>query len=119
MRRTKVKVTKVKKKIAWNPHPYLVAAARRIWRWSPERREIANACAVGLTKRRCVKCEETKARKEVQIDHIVPVGKQPRSWSEYPGFYERLFCAVSNLQPLCKTCHTAKSNLENKARKEA
>jgi len=43
------------------------------------------------------------------IDHIAPVGKQPREWDEYPEFYKRLFCGAENLQFLCTECHHTKT----------
>jgi 5-methylcytosine-specific restriction endonuclease McrA len=107
----------VKNKQTFNPHRYLVSAARREWRWSPEHKEAALNCAVGTTRRTCVTCKETFPRKQVHIDHISPVGKQPRDWDEYPAYYRRLFCPVSNLNGVCVPCHKIKSAKENKERK--
>jgi 5-methylcytosine-specific restriction endonuclease McrA len=104
----------VRNKLSWNPHRYLVAAARRVWRWCPEKKIAAAVCAVGSTKRRCSTCNEVFPKKLVHMDHIIPVGKQPREWEEYPEFYRRLFCAASNIQGLCRPCHKSKTNVDVK-----
>lgn len=101
---------------AFSPHPYLVAAARRVWQWYPEKKLVATACSIGTKQRRCAKCLKVFDRKQVHIDHIEPVGKQPRDWDEYPAFYRRLFCPASNLQALCVECHKRKSSNESKLR---
>jgi 5-methylcytosine-specific restriction endonuclease McrA len=107
--RKKTAVRSARKAKPFNPHPYLVSAARRIWRWSDEKKTASELCAVGKDKRRCTTCREVFPRKLVHMDHIVPVGKQPREWADYPGYYERLFCPASNIQGLCKTCHKEKT----------
>ncbi len=99
----------------WNPHSYLVSAARRVWRWCPEKREAATKCAVGSARRKCTSCEKVFPKKQVHIDHIEPVGKQPREWDEYPNFYRRLFCPPTNLQGLCITCHAQKTSVQRRA----
>jgi len=48
------------------------------------------------------------------IDHIVPIGKQPKKFSEYKKWYEKLFCPIENLQFLCTKCHLDKTNKEKK-----
>ncbi len=99
----------------WNPHSYLVSAARRVWRWCPEKKAAAAQCAVGASKRRCTECKTVFPKKQVHIDHIDPVGKQPRDWDEYPNFYRRLFCPPLNLQGLCLICHAKKTAAQRKA----
>lgn len=91
---------------------YLVGAARKIWQWSPERRQVKkNACLTSSTMRmekyRCAKCE--KAVKKIQIDHIIPVGKAPRDFHGWDDYYKKLFCSTYNLQALCLKCHKLKS----------
>lgn len=100
----------------FSPHRYLVAAARRVWRWDTAKKLVATQCAIGSTRRICAGCKQGFPKKEVHIDHIEPVGKQPREWDDYPNFYRRLFCPASNLQGLCKSCHKAKTAKEAKER---
>jgi len=59
---------------------------------------------------RCSKCAKDFPQKQVQVDHIVPIGRD-LSWDE---FIEKLFCERDNLQVLCKTCHKEKTKSENK-----
>lgn len=109
----------------WSPHRYLVAAARKIWRWSPERREVLKKAKAGKDQWTCEKCKTVfgivemvtkKGRKRKRmggaVDHIVPIGKQPAKWSDYPAYYKRMFCPRTNLQVLCKACHDPKSKAE-------
>jgi hypothetical protein len=109
------------KKKTWSPHPYLVAAARKVWRWSPERRACLSAVQRGeknkkkdTRERQCTKCDNWFPFKEVVADHIDAVGKQPREWSEYPAYYARMFCSRSNLQALCTPCHKVKTAADRK-----
>jgi 5-methylcytosine-specific restriction endonuclease McrA len=111
------------KKKSWSPHPYLVAAARKVWRWSSERRAVINECERGVKKgkldtreRQCSECNKwfPSKSKQIHIDHIEPVGKQPRDWDEYAEFYRRLFCPKSNLRPLCLSCHKIKTAEDRK-----
>lgn len=93
---------------------YLVGAARKIWRWSPERREVIR----DSTNNEFYICAGTGNQpkhnvKKVQIDHIVPVGKAPKTFKGWDAYYKRLFCPISNLQALCTKCHKAKTKIDN------
>lgn len=95
---------------------YLVSSARKIWRWSGERK------AVKTEAKKCALCP-TKFDKEnePEIDHITPIGPAPRSvsgdsesfkgWDRYFG---RLFVTREKLQALCHKCHKAKTLKERK-----
>lgn len=95
---------------------YLVSSARKIWRWSGERKEIKK------TANKCAACGgRFKDDKEKEIDHIEPIGKAPRSVSGEPKsfkgwdlYYSRLFCPKTNLQALCHSCHKTKTLKERK-----
>lgn len=120
---------KAKTKKEWSPHPYLVAAFRKVWYWSPERRYALSAAKLGKDTWQCQTClnkvvkekyvtkkGRTRTRMTGSVDHIVPIGKQPRSWGEYNEYLAKTFCPASNLQVLCKVCHLEKSRLEGKVR---
>jgi 5-methylcytosine-specific restriction endonuclease McrA len=122
-----MKKTKVKKE--WSPHPYLVAAFRKVWYWSPERRHALSCAKIGKDQWQCRTCHNvvvkekyvtkkgrSRTRMTGSVDHIVPIGKQPRSWSEYNEYLAKTFCSADNLQVLCKSCHSAKSKSEGKER---
>lgn len=57
----------------------------------------------------CANCQGEFQGKEVEIDHIVPVGTL-KSFDDLPQFVERLFCAEDGLQLLCKGCHKDKTH---------
>ena len=65
----------------------------------------------------CVACNDWFPDKEVQVDHIQPAGSLT-SYSDLPGFCERLFCESKDLQIMCKPCHQLKTNEERKVRKK-
>ena len=49
--------------------------------------------------------------KKINIDHIRPAGSLNCA-QDLPGFVERLFCEVDNLQCLCEKCHDVKTKKE-------
>lgn len=52
----------------------------------------------------CAECSEWFMRKEVECDHIVPVGSL-RKFEDLPGFCERMFVGPDKMRILCTTCH--------------
>lgn len=65
----------------------------------------------------CNHCKNWFQEKFITVDHIKPVGKLQKA-SDLPDFVENLFCSGENLQCLCKTCHNAKTKLDNKKQKK-
>lgn len=65
----------------------------------------------------CNECKLHYQQKEVQVDHIIPLGALKR-YEDLPGFVERLFVGVEGLQVLCSTCHQTKTNKEREDRKQ-
>lgn len=66
----------------------------------------------------CKKCKATFPGKDVQVDHIkvvVPLNKTIHDMS-YDEIVKRMFCPISNLQVLCKSCHSKKTTHERKER---
>lgn len=101
----------------WSPKPYLFAAARRIFRWSPERKACLKA-AETIEGYKCASCSLIVAKTGCAVDHISAVVDPQRGFSGWCSYYDRLFCGRSNLQVLCKGCHSAKSKAENAIRRE-
>lgn len=56
----------------------------------------------------CNDCKKWFAEKNINVDHIQPAGSLNCA-NDLPGFVERLFCEVDNLQVLCIQCHDTKS----------
>lgn len=56
----------------------------------------------------CNMCKNWFPDKEISIDHIKPVGTL-KCANDLPDFVENLFCTVDNLQCLCESCHTLKT----------
>lgn len=59
----------------------------------------------------CVDCKEWFAEKNIEVDHIEPVGTL-RDWSDLPDFCKRLFCGVEGFALRCRPCHQIKTNRE-------
>lgn len=87
-------------------------------RWPPKYEVLAEARrpSQSVNKRlkyefQCSSCKQWFPQKEVAVDHIVPVGTL-KSFSDLPGFVERLFCSKEGFQVLCKEEHQKKTNEE-------
>lgn len=65
----------------------------------------------------CNECKLWFPEKKINVDHIVPVGALNCS-ADLPGFVERLFSEVDNLQCLCSSCHYDKTKRETDNRKK-
>lgn len=86
-----------------NRKSLIISALRKIWLWSPERKQaLTNAKA--RKNYRCNHCHKLFPKKGVQVDHIIPIG----TFIDWNTYIERLFCPITNLQVLCKTCHKSK-----------
>jgi len=59
----------------------------------------------------CNSCKKWFAEKNINVDHIQPAGSLNCA-NDLPGFVERLFCEVDNLQVLCSGCHNIKTQNE-------
>jgi hypothetical protein len=97
---------------------YVVAAARKIWGWSPA------VQALRKTPRICAACGAKEKAKPTRVekfhkDHIDPVGKAPRTWDGWDAYYKRMFVPVERLQWLCQPCHKKKTAKERKEGKYA
>lgn len=62
---------------------------------------------------KCNKCKKWFPDKQVNVDHILPVGTL-KKLEDLLQFVERLFCEEENLQVLCSTCHDQKTSKELK-----
>ena len=86
----------------WKPIAEAKLKAKRKYKGPNKRQKFEYLCNV---------CKEWFADKEINVDHIIPAGTL-RCAQDLPGFVERLFCEVDNLQVLCETCHNKKTQDE-------
>lgn len=56
----------------------------------------------------CAKCKDWYPRKQVEVDHIEPVGSL-KCLDDLPGFVSRLLCEADGLVVLCDACHHEKT----------
>lgn len=87
---------------------YILARTQQMWSWYAPRKmaKLAAEASPGVFK--CAECTGQFGSKEIQVDHIEPIGPQPpaQSWDVY---LDRKFCPVTNLQVLCVACHKKKT----------
>ena len=86
----------------WKPIAQAKQAAKRKYKGPNKRQKF---------EYQCNECKEWFADKQINVDHRIPAGTL-RCANDLPGFVERLFCEVDNLQVLCTTCHDKKTQDE-------
>jgi 5-methylcytosine-specific restriction endonuclease McrA len=89
----------------WKPILQCKMASRRAYKGPNKRQKFEYQCAV---------CEKWFQEKKINVDHIIPAGSLNCA-ADLPGFVERLFCEMDNLQVLCESCHNKKTANEKKA----
>lgn len=96
------------------------SALRRVWLYSPMRRDAMAKARESRGIYRCSKCFKCVGPKEIDIDHVIPATppqgiENPSDWGT---FIERLlYCDPSNLVGVCKPCHKMKTSEERRERK--
>jgi hypothetical protein len=101
------------------PHAKIRGAIRKLWLWSPMRREALKRAKWNGTKfYRCERC--FLATDKPEVNHRVAVGKTPGARGAGPEvnwqtLIEKLFVGADGLEILCRTCHAG----ETKAQREA
>ena len=86
----------------WKPIAQAKAKAKRAYKGPLKRQKFEYQCA---------ECLNWFPDKKINVDHRIPAGTL-RCANDLPGFVERLFCEVDNLQVLCETCHNKKTQNE-------
>lgn len=92
---------------------YVKAALRRTWGRSKQRQSALKSAKVAYGQYRCAECKQIHRRKNIQVDHIVPVGK----FKNFDVYIERLFCDAKGLRVLCVECHKTKTKEDRKKMK--
>jgi len=90
----------------WKPITQCKMKARRTYKGPLKRQKF---------EYQCKECSNWFPDKKINVDHITPAGTL-RCANDLPGFVERLFCEVDNLQVLCETCHNKKTQDEKSKR---
>jgi hypothetical protein len=94
-------------------------------RWKPKYQCVKFAETAKLTNKKtgriamhyqCSMCYNEFPRKEINVDHIVPVGSL-NSFEDLPDFTRRLFCERDGLRVLCISCHDVITQDQRKALK--
>lgn len=105
-----------KSKKEWNLKRLIVCALRKIFFYSPLRRQCLQQAKMGDL----YKCSVTKKKypiDKVTVDHIDPVVDPKLGFVDWNTFIARLFCDVSNLQCISKVEHAKKTKEERQKRK--
>lgn len=105
----------MRKKRVYNLQRLIIGALRKIFWYSPLRREALEQAKSGML----YKCAITKKKfpvNEVTVDHVDPVVDPKVGFVDWNTFIARLFCNVSNLQVLSKKAHSEKTKREKKER---
>jgi 5-methylcytosine-specific restriction endonuclease McrA len=90
----------------WKPITQCKMKARRPYKGPLKRQKF---------EYQCNECEKWFPEKKINVDHIHPAGTL-RCANDLPGFVERLFCEIDNLQVLCEACHNVKTQNEKDGR---
>ena len=82
-------------------------------RWPPKYECLEDAKRIVTGQRhkyeyQCNLCNQWYKQKEVEVDHIEPVGSL-KDFHDLAGFVKRMFVPKSKLQVLCKQCHKEKT----------
>ena len=86
----------------WKPITQCKLQAKRAYKGHNKRQKFEYQCAI---------CQKWHADKLINVDHIIPAGSLNCA-NDLPGFIERLFCEIDNLQVLCESCHYKKTKTE-------
>lgn len=96
-------------------HSRVRSALRRVWYWSPARREAVKAARVSPGQYKCAGCGRVVKDREYAVDHVEACGSLSPSLEEIGEFSYRLF--FGQLQVLCKQpCHLEKTREERRKR---
>lgn len=101
---------------------------RRVFSRSELRQQVVQASIIEHTDNsrkkvktwcRCAECKKPEAKSYIVVDHILPLIPLDKAFDDMSldEVVDRLWCDIKNLQPLCASCHSAKTKAENKLRR--
>lgn len=94
-------------------HSQIRSALRKLFMWSETRHKVFKQSG-----KICSVCKGEFLRKDLQVDHIQPVGPTPGTKNAGPDttwdvFINRMFCDESGLRVVCVGCHNKKTHNKN------
>ena len=90
---------------------YVKKSLRRVWGRSLQRTGALKSAKIERGKYRCACCGKVFRRKDIEVDHKIPVGR----FIDFDTYIERLFVDSKGLQILCKGCHRSKTKKDVKS----
>jgi 5-methylcytosine-specific restriction endonuclease McrA len=96
----------MKKAKKYNVWSKVRSAMRKVWMYSPQRREALKAAQMDGKSYFCCLCKKVFEKWGMDVDHIQPCGSFT-NWAEFGLWADRLF--TNPLQAICKHCHLAKT----------
>lgn len=100
-----------KKRPPYNLKSQVRSALRKVWQWSPHRRQALEKARVAYGRYQCAECKAVKGPRDVAVDHIDACGGFSDNLMDLGQFAHRLY--FNPLQVLCKEpCHKAKTKRE-------
>jgi 5-methylcytosine-specific restriction endonuclease McrA len=95
---------------------FIIGLLRRgSYKWAA-RSDALRAAKVERGKYTCNMCKGIFRHKEVAVDHIQPVIDPNDGFVSWDEYIERMYVPMDGFQVLCKTCHDAKTRIENAMR---
>ena len=101
----------------FNLKSFLINTLRRASFRYPGRSEAMKAARIERGMYKCNMCGGTFRNKEIRVDHKFPVVDPTKGFETWDIYISRMFCAASDLQIICETCHDSKSFTEKELRK--
>ena len=99
----------------YNANKQIVQALRKVWLYSPLRREALRKAFKGNGWYHCAKCGINTEKPTV--DHCIPVVSPKEGFKDWDRYIQNLlFCNEKELDVLCRACHKDKTKKENKQR---
>jgi 5-methylcytosine-specific restriction endonuclease McrA len=92
-----------RRSIVWKPISLCKERCKRRYTGVNKRQRFEYQCNV---------CKNYFKGTEIDVDHVIPVGSLQNA-NDLPHFVEALFCEVDNLQCICRSCHDAKTKIDN------
>jgi len=84
-------------------------------RSDPNRKLALKKVSVGKNNYYCKKCRKVYDKKQIEVNHIIPVGSF-NEFSQFEEFYTKLFCNIENLEAICKECHKKETEIQRNSK---